>query len=59
MLYCDCIEEFDGFERLRYWEMISACDVAFITATIDKRASAARLDAEREKHKFRRKQFTK
>lgn len=55
MLYCDCIEEFDGFERLRYWEMVSACDVAFITATIEKRVSKDKLDAQREKRKFRRK----
>jgi len=34
MTYCDCIGEFDGDERLRYWKMISVCDSAFIESTL-------------------------
>jgi hypothetical protein len=37
MNYCDCIEEFDGMERLRYWRMISACDNSFIDSVLKSR----------------------
>ena len=40
MHYCDCIQEFDGEERLRYWTMVSACDSMFITKALEQRASA-------------------
>ena len=54
MLYCDCIEEFDGFERLRYWEMVSACDAAFLTATLEQRAIEMKKQQAIEKSKARR-----
>jgi hypothetical protein len=37
MGYCDCIQEFNGAERLRYWAMISSCDAAFIEVVLNKR----------------------
>jgi hypothetical protein len=43
MQYCDCIQEFDGEERLRYWAMISACDSAFINSALEERARTAKL----------------
>jgi hypothetical protein len=35
MSYCDCIEEFEGYERLRYWEMVNACDVAWMAKVLE------------------------
>lgn len=40
MSYCDCIMEFDGYERLRYWKMISSADSAFITEVLNQRKSS-------------------
>ena len=51
MTYCDCIGELDGEERLRYWRMVNACDIAFVTATVEQRAVAARIEAAKEKVK--------
>jgi hypothetical protein len=45
MQYCDCIGEFDGEERLRYWAMICACDSAFISSALEQRSQAMKKTA--------------
>jgi hypothetical protein len=44
MAYCDNIGEFAGYERLRYWAMVNVCDVAWISATVDKRVADAKVE---------------
>jgi len=43
MSYCDCIYEFTGSERLRYWRMISSADTAFIEEVLNKRNASAKV----------------
>lgn len=45
MQYCDCIDEYDGYHRLRYWKMIHACDEAFISAMQARIASKMKTKA--------------
>ena len=53
MEYCNCIEEFDGYERLRYWSMVNTCDVSWIGATVEKRLASAKTEAAKAKAKSR------
>ncbi|MGD2065552.1 MAG: hypothetical protein PVI43_00095 [Candidatus Bathyarchaeota archaeon] len=51
MAYCDCVGEFNRYERLRYWKLINACDMKFIEAMIDKRSIEAARAAAKAKAK--------
>ncbi len=48
MGYCDNIGEFDGYERLRYWYMVSACDLGFIPAMLQR----SKLETEKLKNRL-------
>lgn len=51
MAYCDNVEEFDGYERLRYWRMVNSCDVAWIAAAVQTRMAEARKEAAKARQK--------